>query len=457
MFIERVHSPGLAHISYFVGGREKAAVVDPRRDVEIYLDLAREHGLRITHIFETHRNEDYVIGSRELTETTGAEVYHGAELPFEYGVAVSEGDSFELDGLRLGVLSTPGHTPESICVTLADLSASEEPVGVFTGDVLFVGDVGRTDFIEGGAELLYGSLFEKLLPLGDHLIIYPAHGAGSVCGAHLSAREFSTLGHERRHNLALQHADRQAFIHHKNAEQHYRPPYFRRMEQQNLAGPDFLAGLPDPDACSADEFAARMQQGMLIIDTRTPEGFGGAHIPGSFALPLGNLPAFAGWLLSYDTPLGLVVERPEDVETAVRYLVRIGYDDVDAYLSEGMHDWETGGRQFEGLPQVYIGEIKRRLEAKEEFILLDVRSQAEFEAMHLEGSRHIYVGELPDRLAELPKDKLIATFCGSGHRAIIAASILKRNGFERVENCLGSMAACRATGCPLVTTISDGA
>jgi hydroxyacylglutathione hydrolase len=227
------------------------------------------------------------------------------------------------------------------------------------------------------------------------------------------------------------------------------------MEEQNLAGPDLLAGLPDPDACNADEFAARMKQGMFVIDTRTPEGFGGAHIPGSFAIPLEYLPSFAGWLLPYDTPLGLVVERLEDVDSAVRYLVRIGYDDVDAYLSEGMHDWETGGRQFEGLPQVYIGEIKRRLETKEDFILLDVRSQAEFEAAHLQDARNIYVGELPERLAELPKDKLIATFCGSGHRAIIAASILQRSGFERVENCLGSMAACRATQCPLVTGPSD--
>jgi hydroxyacylglutathione hydrolase len=451
MFIERVHSPGLAHISYFIGSREKAAVIDPRRDVEIYRELAREHGLRITHIFETHRNEDYVIGSRELAEVTEAQIYHGAKLPFEYGRPVADGDTFDLDGLRFGILETPGHTPESICLTLADLSASEEPVGVFTGDVLFVGDVGRTDFIEGGAELLYGSLFEKLLPLGDHLIIYPAHGAGSVCGGHLSAREFSTLGYERRHNSSLQYTERQAFIDHKNAEQHYRAPYFTRMEQQNLAGPDLLGGLPDPCACTADEFAAGMEQGMFVIDTRTPEGFGGAHIPGGFAIPLEYLPGFVGWLLPYDTPLGLVVERPQDVDTAVRYLVRIGYDDVDAYLAEGMHDWETGGRHFEGLPQVYIGEIKRRLEAKEDFVLLDVRSRGEFEAAHLRGARHIYVGELPERLAEVPKDKLVTTFCGSGHRAIIAASILRRNGFERVENCLGSMAACRATACPLET------
>ncbi len=451
MFIERLHSPGLAHISYFVGGREKAAVIDPRRDCGIYLDLAREHGLRITHIFETHRNEDYVIGSRELAGITGAQIYHGAQLPFEYGLAVSEGDSFDLDGIRLSVLSTPGHTPESICVTLADLSASEEPVAVFTGDVLFVGDVGRTDFIEGGAELLYDSLFGKLLPLGDHLIIYPAHGAGSVCGQHLSAREFSTLGYERQHNPALQKADRRAFVDLKSAEHHYLPPYFKRMEQQNLKGPDLLDGLPDPCACTADEFAGRMGQGMFVIDTRTPEGFGGAHIPASFAIPLEYLPSFAGWFLSYDTPLGLVVERPEDVDTAVRYLVRIGYDDIVAYLAEGMHDWETGGRHFEGLPQVYIGEIKRRLDAGEDFTLLDVRSEQEFAAGHLQGAQHIYVGELPKRLAELPKDRLITTFCGSGHRAIIAASVLKRNGFERVENCLGSMAACRSVGCPLET------
>ncbi len=451
MFIERVHSPGLAHISYFVGGRDKAAVIDPRRDVEVYVELAREHGLRITHIFETHRNEDYVVGSRELAEITGAEIYHGAQLPFEYGVAASEGDTFDLDSLRLGVLSTPGHTLESICLTLADLSSSEEPVGVFTGDVLFVGDVGRTDFIEGGAEMLYDSLFAKLLSLGDHLIIYPAHGAGSVCGGHLSAREFSTLGYERRHNTALQKADRRAFVDSKNAEHHYVPPYFKRMEQQNLEGPHLLNALPDPCACSAEEFASAMEQGTCVLDVRSPEGFGGAHIPGSLSIPLEMVPSFAGWFLPYDTPLGLVVESAHDVDTAVRYLIRIGYDDIRTYLAEGMHDWETGGRHFEGIRQVYIGEIKRRLEAEEDFTLLDVRSEQEFEDGHLRGAKHIYVGELPERLSEVPPSRPLVTFCGSGHRAIIAASILKRRGFEQVENCLGSMAACRATACPLET------
>lgn len=450
MIIERVHSPGLAHISYFIGSGGRAAVIDPRRDCEIYAEISRREGLRITHIFETHRNEDYVIGSRELAAVTKAEIHHGAHLPFQYGNPVSGGDTFDLGSFRLGILETPGHTPESICLTIADRSSGDDPIAVFTGDALFVGDVGRTDFIPNGAHLLYDSIFATLLPLGDGLIIHPAHGAGSVCGLHMSAREVSTLGHERQHNLALQKTDRDDFIAFKNSEHHYHPPYFQRMEQQNLDGPDLLGSLPDPCACTADEFADRMQHGMFVVDVRGPESFGGAHIPGTLAIPLDYVPAFAGWLLPYDTAIGLVVEHTHEVDTAVRSLIRIGYDTIAAYLADGMTDWETGGRHFEGTPQVYIGEIKRRLEENEEFVLLDVRSEQEFSDAHLRGARHIYVGHLPERLAELPKEKLITTFCGSGHRAIIAASILRRNGFPCVENCLGSMAACRATACPLV-------
>ena len=455
MFLERVFSPGLAHASYFVGDGNRAAVIDPRRDCNVYLDLACREGARITHILETHRNEDYVIGSTDLARLTGATVYHGAELPFAYGETAGEGDTFDLNGVRLTVLETPGHTDESISIAVADLTTGSDPFAVFTGDALFVGDVGRTDFFPDRAEqvagLLYDSLFGRLLPLGDEVIVLPAHGAGSVCGAGLAQRDLTTLGYERRHNPVLQLTNQDEFIRFKVAERHYLPPYFRRMEVYNLEGAPPLQGVPQPPPCGAQEFAAAMAEGMLVLDARTPEAFGGAHIPGSFAIPLEMIPAFAGWLLPYDTPLGLVVEEPAQVETAVRYLLRIGYDEVACYLAEGMHDWETAGRRFEGIPQVYIGEIKRRLEAREPFTLLDVRSAREFAEGHLRGAVHIYVGELSDRLDEIPVARPITTFCGSGHRAIVAASVLRRHGFREVENCLGSMRACEATGCPLST------
>ena len=453
MFLERVHSPGLAHISYIIGDGGHAAVIDPRRDCRVYVDIARREGARISHIFETHRNEDYAVGSLDLARLTGADIHHGTALPFDYGNGVSDGDAFALGSLRLGVLTTPGHTDESISITVTDLTQGEDPFAVFTGDALFVGDVGRADFFpdrpEEVAGLLYGSLFDKLLPLGDHVLVYPAHGAGSVCGGRISAREFSTIGYERRHNHALQMTDRDEFIAFKVAEHHYFPPYFRKMEEYNLKGAPPMPALPEPCACSADEFAANMERGMIVVDVRSPEAFGGAHVPRSLAIPLDMVPRFAGWLLPYETPVGLVVEHAHEVHTAVQYLIRIGYDDIVGCLEEGMHDWETGGREFEGVPHVYIGEIKRRMEADEPFTLLDVRSEEEFEEGHLRGAVNIYLGKLPDRLDDVPPARPITCFCGTGHRAIIAASVLKRSGFDRVENCLGSMAACRATACPL--------
>jgi hydroxyacylglutathione hydrolase len=455
LFLERVHSPGLAHISYIVGDNGKAAVIDPRRDCDVYVEIANQHAARIAHIFETHRNEDYVIGSLELSAMTGADIYHGSELPFAYGNAVTEGDTFDLGDLRVQVLSTPGHTFESISLALADLSISEQPFAVFTGDALFVGDVGRTDFFpnrrEETAGLLYDSIFGKILPLGDHVLVFPAHGAGSVCGANLSTREISTCGWERLHNPALQRTDRSEFILYKMAEHHHKPPYFTRMERYNLEGAPPLDRTSRPAPFGAREFEHAIGDGMVAVDTRGPEAFGGAHIPGSIAIPLELIPVYAGWLLSYDQPVGLVVDRLEDVRTAVEYLLRIGYDSVTAYLEGGMRAWQTDGREFEGVRQVHIGEIERRLDQRENFTLLDVRSGSEFRAAHLPRAVNIYLGELPNRLGELPPARPITTFCGSGHRAVIAASLLMRAGLTQVESCLGSMAAWRASGRPVVT------
>jgi hydroxyacylglutathione hydrolase len=242
MFLEKVRSAGLAHLSYIVGDKGEAAVIDPRRDCKVYADIAQTQGAKITHIFETHRNEDYVIGSLDLARLTGAEIYHGKNLPFTYGNSVSEGDTFALGDVLLTVLETPGHTYESISIVLADNSLSENPLGVFTGDALFIGDVGRTDFFPDRAEevagLLYDSIFKKLLPLGDHVILFPAHGEGSVCGGSLSSREFSTLGYERKHNAVLQITDPSDFIKYKMNEHHHIPPYFKKMEKYNLNKPN---------------------------------------------------------------------------------------------------------------------------------------------------------------------------------------------------------------------------
>ncbi|MFW6062100.1 MAG: rhodanese-like domain-containing protein, partial [Planctomycetota bacterium] len=275
------------------------------------------------------------------------------------------------------------------------------------------------------------------------------HGAGSVCGSAMAPRDFSTIGYERAHNPRLQ-MSREQFVSFKASEHHYYSPWFPRMHKRNQEGVPPLDHLPTPQPMDADAFAEAMDAGMLVVDVRSPEAFGGAHIPNSYSLPLELLPAFAGWVLPYDRLLGLVVDCREQVDTAIRYLVRIGYDDIAAYM-DGLAAWETTGREYGRVPAIHANEITRRMSEGESFTLLDVRSIGEWEQGHLPGATHIYVGELPDRLDEVPRDRPVTTFCGSGARAMVAASLLKQADFELVEDNLGSMAACQAVGCQLVT------
>jgi hydroxyacylglutathione hydrolase len=454
MFLEKITSNGLAHWSYIIGDGSSAAVIDPRRDYQVYIDIAYREGATIDYIFETHRNEDYVIGSLDLSELTGAAIYHGSELPFSYGNPVEDGDEFRLGSAVLTVLETPGHTYESISLALSDSSYGDDTVAVFTGDALFIGDVGRTDFfpdrLEETAGLLYDSINEKILPLGDHVILFPAHGSGSVCGAGMADRSFSTLGYERRHNQMLQFGNRDEFINVKIKEKHNQPAYFRMMEEYNLKGapPGDPARFPKP--FGAEKFEDAMKQDLIAIDIRSPEAFAGAYIPGSLALPLDMVPAYAGWFLPYDKRIGIVTDSYYDVEIAKGYLYRLGYDKVDAFFEEGLHEWEITGKFYETIPAIYAGEVQRRIAEQEEYTLLDVRSDEEYRDGHLPGSYHIPLFELSDRIDEVPEARPVTTFCGSGRRAIIAASLLKRNGFKEVEDCLGSIEACAHGVCEIV-------
>jgi hydroxyacylglutathione hydrolase len=455
MFLETVRSPGLSHLSYLIGHQGRAAVIDPRRDCDIYVDMANRRGASIDYIFETHRNEDYVIGSKDLARMTGADIYHGSRLDFGYGRPVSDGDTFDLGDLRFKILETPGHTFESISIALIDTGFGEDAVGVFTGDALFVGDVGRTDFFPDQAEevagLLYDSIFKKILPLGDQVILYPSHGAGSVCGEGMAEREFSTLGIERRYNQALQKKNRDDFIRFKVNEQHDMPPYFRRMEKFNQEGSAPPIGqLSIPKPLTATWFNDLVGSGAVILDVRSPEAIGGALIPGSLGIPLDMVPAFAGWFLPYDSDLLMVVDAYDEVKTAFRHLTRIGYDRVIGFLDDGLHAWEVSGRHYQTIPTVHTSELVRRINREEDFTLLDVRKEKEFQQARLPGALHVYVGELLENLHKVPKDRNTVTFCGSGQRAVIAATILKRAGYENVANCLGSMAACSAVGCPVI-------
>lgn len=453
MFLEKIKSEGIAHLSYMLGDGHEAVVIDPRRDCDIYEDTAARNGMRITRIFETHRNEDYVIGSKDLARRTGAEVYHGKALDFAYGTGVSEGDTFALGDLELTILETPGHTFESISIVVTDNHFGKEAVAVFTGDALFIGDVGRTDFfpdqVREVAGALYDSIFGKLLPLGDQTILYPAHGAGSVCGDSMASREFSTIGYERLNNPALQKTDRESFIDVKVREYHYTPPYFKKMERYNQFGPPTLETLPRPEPMKAADVEKAQAGGAVLLDLRSPEAYAGAFIPGSLAMPLVMIPAYAGYLLEDESDIILIPETQDQVPEAVRHLIRIGYDRVPGYLKGGMHTWETEGRPYDRIGAVHAAAIEERMQDRENLTLLDVRKISEYRQSRLAGAIHIFLGELPDRVDELDPDKPVITFCGSGQRAIIAASILKQHGFPRVEDSLGSMEACQSVGCEL--------
>jgi hydroxyacylglutathione hydrolase len=336
---------------------------------------------------------------------------------------------------------------------IADLTTGEEPVMVFSGDTLFVGDVGRVDLYgpkeaKRLAENLYDSIFNRILPLGDGVILYPAHSAGSICGGTISEREESTLGLERVQSAILQNRKKD-FIRIKAAEHHERPPYFRKMEKYNLEGPPLLRHLPDPDHLAPKEFLKRMGRGALVVDTRKPSAFGGAHIKGSYSIWLEGLPSQAGWVLSYGTPILLVLEDDVYLDEAVRYLIRLGYDGIDGYLC-GVEAWYNEALNTEHLGLLTIQELRARREDEDRIGVLDVRGDDEWEDGHIEGAMHIPLGHLKERLKEVPRNLPIAVVCKVGNRASLGASILRREGYKEVYNVLGSMTAWKKAMYPVV-------
>jgi hydroxyacylglutathione hydrolase len=335
---------------------------------------------------------------------------------------------------------------------VADLSTGEANVLVFTGDALFVGDVGRTDLYGPEESLrlaayLYDSIVNKLLPLGDGVILCPAHGAGSICGANIADRDESTLGLEKIQNPLLQ-MNRDEFIKYKVAEKLEKPHYFRQMEKYNLEGAPFLGSLPLPSPLLPSDFKDTMERGGMVIDTRYPAAFGGAHIKGAYSIWLEGLPVFAGWVLDYDKPILLVLEDQHHLEKAVRYLIRVGYDRIIGYLKGGVEGWYNAGFPVEHLPVLTVHEVKAKLNRREKLTILDVRSENEWNEGHIKGALHVYVGHIKEKMADVPKDKPVAIFCNVGRRAGLGASILLQEDYREVCNVLGGMSAWRAAGYP---------
>ena len=452
MIFQRIESEGLAHYSYLIGDEGHAVVIDPRRDCEVYWQLAHQAGCRIEHVLETHRNEDYVVGSLELGEYTGARLWHAdSQLAYGYGSPVEDRQVWHFGDFELQAMHTPGHTPGSMSYVLRE-AGTDVALMVFCGDTLFAGDVGRVDLLGAGqmsslAGQLYNSLYEKLLPLGDQTIVCPAHGSGSVCGSGIAQRLWTTVGLERQLNPRLGYESRDEFIA-EVAHELERPPYFRRMEELNVNGPPILGRLQAPAPLPAEEFARDVVD-TLVLDTRSELAFGAAHVPGSLFIWADGLASFGGWFLSYDRDLSLVAQDG-DVEQVIRHLVRLGYDHIAGYLSDGLLAWHVAGKESQSVDMVTVQDLCQELDRGTNLWILDVRSAEELETDgRIEGAHHIHITQLPDSLEHVPTDRPIYIFCGSGLRSMTAASILSRAEWNHIVVVLGGITGWESTTCPI--------
>jgi len=453
MFFHRLKTPGLGQNSYVLGcGDGLAVVIDPRRDVDEYLRMARVNGLSIAYVLETHRQEDFEFGSSTLAQMTGAKIVGGSHALFgQTDVQLGDDEALTVGTTRFVALETPGHTPESMSYAVYVEDAGEKCWGVFTGDALFVGDTGRTDLPDPektaeNAGILYDSIHRKIAPLGDHTLLYPAHGAGSACGGNISERDDSTLGIEKGTNPVFRKS-RRDFVAHKLAVKMARPPYFRHMEKVNLLSGRALKWPSTSHVLQPKEFQHRMKEG-LVIDTRSPEAFAAAHIPGAYNIWLDGVPAFGGWVANENTRIFLVADGAEAMDRAVLSLARIGIDTVEGVLANGMESWRDDGLPIESLATTSAAEAANWMQQGRVHVL-DVRDEYEWNEKHIPGAVHRYVGHLEENLPLLPKDSDIVVHCNVGHRSGVAASILKRNGFTHVHNMLGGITAWEKLGLPL--------
>jgi len=462
LIFKQFYLPCLAHASYIIGDEASgtAAVVDPQRDTDQYIAFAAERALQIKHVFLTHLHADFVAGHLELRDRAGATIYLGAAAKAAYAFTpLHDGDVVEFGQVRLKALETPGHTPESISILVYDLKASEtQPHAVLTGDTLFVGDVGRPDLrvalgwsaTELGG-MLFDSLHNKLLPLPDQSLVYPAHGAGSLCGRAISKETVSTLGEQRRVNYALQPMSKEEFIHVVTADQPEAPAYFTYDAVLNSEERPTLdeALAREMNPLTLDAVLALQADGAQILDTRDPEEFGAAHLKGSINIGLGGQYAtWAGTILDRKHPIVIIADPGRENESAVR-LGRIGFDHVAGYLKNGMKSLESRAELVaftERLSAPYAAEV---LSASKPPVTIDVRTPREREQKHISGSLNVPLNRLAENLDTLPKDRPLLVYCAGGYRSSIAASLLQGNGFGPVSEIAGGIAAWEAAKLPL--------
>ncbi len=454
MYFEQFYLACLAHASYMLGSGGEAAVVDPQRDVEIYLQAAQEQGLNIRHIFETHLHADFVSGHKELAARTGAKIYVGERAGARFPhVPLRDGSEVSFGDVRIAALETPGHTPEGVCLVVRDLAKSAEPVIVLTGDTLFIGDVGRPDLSKQYtpqqlAGMLYDSLHEKLLRLPDSVQVYPAHGAGSLCGRNMRADRFSTIGTERLTNPALQVNSREEFVRQLTANLPPRPAYFVQDAELNREGAPSLEELPPLPAIAPQQLRTLIEDGANVLDTRSSEQFAAGHVPGSINIPLaGQFATWAGIVLGLEGRPVIIAESPEKLAESRLRLARVGIEECIGCLPGGVEEWKQAGLPLATLPQISVTDLCGRMKANG-LQLLDVRRESEWQAGHISGARLWPLDRFASELPELEGERPLAVHCKSGYRSAIACSLLLRAGYRDVTNVVGGFDAWQQAHLP---------
>ena len=451
MFFQHVYDKTLAQASYFIGCQKAgvAAVIDPKRDIDTYLEIAKQNNMQITHIFETHIHADFLTGSRELAAVTGAKMYLSDEggPGWEYEFAhegMKHHSEVMVGNLKIQVLHTPGHTPESISFLLTDTPASKEPVMLFTGDFVFVGDIGRPDLLEKaagmagtqdkGAEQMYQSI-NLFSALPDFLQVWPGHGAGSACGKALGAVPSTTVGYEKKRNWAFQYgADKAGFVQYLLTDQPEPPKYFAKMKELNKVNRSLLTEVPTIKELSASELKAATDNGMKLIDTRNKLDFQNGFIPGSINIQGNNsFATWMGWFVSYEEKFILIAE-PSQVDDLTRKLMRIGLDNIFGFVDASK------------VAQVYAGNLSKynmvtidTVKANKDAEIIDIRGVAEFNSGHIAGAKNVFVGTLLQNLDKVPKDKPVIVHCQGGDRAAIGYSLLMKEGYTNIMNYSGGI------------------
>lgn len=461
MLVKHFFMPKTAHSSYIIAGSRSCAVLDPSRDTGVYLKAAGELGVRITHVLETHLHADFVSGHMDLA-AAGARIVApaSADCGFPHQ-GVREGDSFSIENIRFSVMETPGHTPEHVSYVVTDTFRGPEPAGVFCGDTLFVGDAGRPDLFPGRAGALASSLFDslhRLMELPDFCEVWPAHGAGSLCGRSLASKYTSTVGYEKLYNPVLRRTDREDFIRSLTTDMPPAPDHFSRCSTVNARGPALLSELPEPAPLSPGEFKKAVEGGAFVLDVRRYDAFSGMHVPGSISIDsTGNLPTFAGWVAPPDRPILLVADDPREASEAALWLRRVGLDDIAGCLKGGMASWVLAGYPSGRLPQLSAHEAEALLRSDSRpGVVLDVRAPAEFRESHLDRAVNIPAPDLRHRHDELDPGKDILVVCGTGQRSTLGASILMARGFPRVSSLGGGLRGMQAASLAPVCALCAG-